>query len=150
MTTMDGEVKGRHDGLMYYTIGQRHGLGIGGSGEPWFVVGKDLEKNILYVEQGFHNDLLYSTSLIADQVSWVSNKPKSQSFECTAKFRYRQQDNKVTVHLLEDGKVEVDFHEPVRAITPGQAAVFYDGEECLGGATIDQVFKDGKRLTYVG
>lgn len=150
MTTMDGEVKGRHDGLMYYTIGQRHGLGIGGSGEPWFVVGKDLEKNVLYVDQGFHNDLLYSTSLIADQASWVSNKPKPQSFECTAKFRYRQPDNKVTVHLLEDGKVKVDFHEPIRAITPGQAAVFYDGEECLGGATIDQVFKDEKRLTYVG
>ncbi|KKB36369.1 tRNA-specific 2-thiouridylase MnmA [Bacillus thermotolerans] len=150
MTTMDGEVKGNHDGLMYYTIGQRHGLGIGGSGEPWFVVGKDLEKNVLYVEQGFHNELLYSDSLIADQVGWVSNKPKPQTFECTAKFRYRQADSKVTVHLLEDGKVKVDFHEPIRAITPGQAAVFYDGEECLGGATIDKVFKNGEQLTYVG
>ncbi|PAQ16404.1 tRNA 2-thiouridine(34) synthase MnmA [Bacillaceae bacterium SAOS 7] len=150
MTTMDGEVKGRHDGLMYYTIGQRHGLGIGGSGDPWFVVGKDLEKNILYVEQGFHNELLYSNSLIADDISWVTDQPKPSTFECTAKFRYRQQDNKVTVHMLEDGKVNVEFHEPTRAITPGQAVVFYDGEECLGGGTIDQVFKNGERLTYVG
>ncbi|WP_100331667.1 tRNA 2-thiouridine(34) synthase MnmA [Bacillus xiapuensis] len=150
MSTMDGEVKGQHDGLMYYTIGQRHGLGIGGSGDPWFVVGKDLEKNILYVEQGFHNGLLYSDSLIADQINWVSNEPKPSSFECTAKFRYRQKDSKVTVHLLENNKVKVDFHEPARAVTPGQAAVFYDGDVCLGGGTIDQVFKNGERLTYVG
>ncbi len=150
METLDGKVMGRHDGLMYYTIGQRHGLGIGGAGEPWFVIGKDLQRNVLYVGQGFHNDKLYSDSLIATDVNWISDKEKPKSFTCTAKFRYRQPDTPVTVHLLEDGKVKVDFHEPVRAVTPGQAAVFYDGEECLGGGTIDEVYKNGERLHYVG
>src|SRR3954451_5535791 len=101
MQTLDGEVKGKHDGLMYYTIGQRHGLGIGGSGEPWFVVGKDLKRNILIVGQSFHNEKLYSTSIMASDISWVSNNEKSSSFECTAKFRHRQPDNKVTVQLVE-------------------------------------------------
>lgn len=150
METFDGEVVGRHDGLMYYTIGQRHGLGIGGQGEPWFVIGKDLKRNVLIVGQGFHNDLLYSDSIIATDVSWVSDQPKPATFKCTAKFRYRQPDNVVTVETLENGEVRVIFDEPIRAITPGQAVVFYDGEECLGGGTIDQVFKNGERLTYVG
>ncbi|HJV32113.1 MAG TPA: tRNA 2-thiouridine(34) synthase MnmA [Bacillales bacterium] len=150
METFDGEVKGRHDGLMYYTIGQRHGLGIGGSGEPWFSIGKDLKKNILYVGQGFHNEKLYSDSIFADSISWVSNKEKPKEFECTAKFRYRQEDNKVTVRLLDGDKVQVLFHEPIRAVTPGQAVVFYNGDECLGGGTIDTVYKNGERLTYVG
>jgi tRNA-uridine 2-sulfurtransferase len=149
MQTFDGEVKGKHDGLMYYTIGQRHGLGIGGSGEPWFVAGKNLEKNILYVVQGFHNEHLYSDSLTATNVSWVSNKQPEQTFTCTAKFRYRQQDTMVTVQVIDEDTVEVIFKEPVRAIAPGQAVVFYDGDVCLGGATIDHVFKQGKQLTYV-
>ena len=150
METFDGEIKGKHDGLMYYTIGQRHGLGIGGSGEPWFAIGKDLKRNVLYVGQGFHHEKLYSDSIIADKISWVSDQPKPDVFECTAKFRYRQEDHKVTVRLLSNRQAEVRFHEPIRAITPGQAAVFYHGEECLGGGTIDQVFKNDKRLTYVG
>ena len=150
METMSGEVKGKHDGLMYYTIGQRQGLGIGGSGEPWFVVGKDLERNVLLVEQGFHNELLYSDSITAVNVSFVSDKPKAKTFECTAKFRYRQPDNAVTVELQDDGTAKVFFKEPIRAVTPGQAVVFYDGEECLGGGTIDDIFKDGSKLTYVG
>jgi tRNA-uridine 2-sulfurtransferase len=150
METFDGEVKGTHDGLMYYTIGQRHGLGIGGSGEPWFAIGKDLKRNVLYVGQGFHHEKLYSDSIIADKVSWVSNIEKPQEFECTAKFRYRQEDHKVTVRLLENDEVQVLFHQPIRAITPGQSAVFYQGEECLGGGTIEKVFKNGERLTYVG
>ncbi len=150
METFDGEIMGKHDGLMYYTIGQRHGLGIGGAGDPWFVIGKDLERNVLYVGQNFHNDMLYSDSITAVNVSWVSNKEKPETFDCTAKFRYRQPDNKVTVHLLEDGKAKVIFHEPIRAVTPGQAVVFYNGDECLGGGTIDEVYRDGKRLTYVG
>jgi tRNA-uridine 2-sulfurtransferase len=150
METFDGEVKGKHDGLMYYTIGQRHGLGIGGSGEPWFSIGKDLKKNILYVGQGFHNEKLYSDSIFADSISWVSNKEKPKEFECTAKFRYRQEDNKVTVRILDGDKVQVLFHEPIRAVTPGQAVVFYNGDECLGGGTIDTVYKNGERLTYVG
>jgi tRNA-specific 2-thiouridylase len=150
METFDGEVKGTHDGLMYYTLGQRHGLGIGGQGEPWFAIGKDLERNVLYVGQGFHHEKLYSDAIIANKVSWVSNKPKLEEFECTAKFRYRQEDHKVTVRLLDDDQVKVIFHEPIRAVTPGQSAVFYQGDECLGGGTIDKVFKNGEMLTYVG
>lgn len=150
METFDGKVVGKHDGLMYYTIGQRHGLGIGGAGEPWFAIGKDLKRNVLYVGQSFHNEKLYSDSIVGVQISWVSNKKKLQTFECTAKFRYRQPDNKVTVEIMEDDKAKVIFHEPIRAVTPGQAVVFYNGDECLGGGTIDKVYKNGERLNYVG
>lgn len=150
METFDGKVMGKHDGLMYYTIGQRHGLGIGGAGEPWFVIGKDLKRNVLYVGQNFHHDMLYSDSIIATDISWVSSAEKPASFECTAKFRYRQPDNKVMVEKLDDGNIKVIFHEPIRAVTPGQAVVFYHGDECLGGGTIDEVFRNGERLTYVG
>ncbi len=150
METFEGVVVGQHDGLMYYTIGQRHGLGIGGKGDPWFVIGKDMERNVLYVEQGFHHEMLYSDCIISDHVSWISKGDMPETFECTAKFRYRQPDNKVTVERLGDSKVKVNFHEPIRAITPGQAVVFYQGEECLGGGTINQVYRDNKQLTYVG
>lgn len=150
METFDGEVVGRHDGLMYYTIGQRHGLGIGGAGEPWFVIGKDLKRNVLLVGQSFDNEKLFSDSIIATDISWVSNHRPVSGLKCTAKFRYRQPDNKVTVEDFGDGLVKVIFDEPIRAVTPGQAVVFYQGEECLGGGTIDQVFKAGKQLTYVG
>lgn len=153
MMTVDGEVKGTHDGLMYYTIGQRRGLGIGGDGvdnQPWFVVGKDLKKNILYVGKGYHNELLYADYLEASDIHWVNNLDRGQDFHCTAKFRYRQKDTGVTVHLSADGKsVRVDFDAPVRAITPGQAVVFYDGDECLGSAIIDAAYKNSKILQYV-
>ncbi|WP_404292367.1 tRNA 2-thiouridine(34) synthase MnmA [Cytobacillus kochii] len=150
METFDGKIVGKHDGLMYYTIGQRHGLGIGGAGEPWFAIGKDLKRNVLYVGQGFHHEKLYSDSLVAVNVSWVSEKEMPQTFECTAKFRYRQTDNSVTVERLADNKVRVKFHELSRAITPGQSVVFYNGDECLGGATIDEVYINSNQLTYVG
>nr|WP_282432395.1 tRNA 2-thiouridine(34) synthase MnmA [Metalysinibacillus jejuensis] len=150
METMEGEIKGQHDGLMYYTLGQRHGLGIGGDGEPWFVLGKDLERNVLLVGQGFHHDAVYSTSLIATQMNFTTPKQIPQQFACTAKFRYRQEDSPVTVKLLENNRAEITFEAPVRAITPGQAVVLYDGEVCLGGGTIDEVFKNGEKLTYVG
>ncbi|TSI03263.1 tRNA 2-thiouridine(34) synthase MnmA [Lysinibacillus sp. BW-2-10] len=150
METFDGQVMGTHDGLMYYTIGQRHGLGIGGDGEPWFVLGKDLKRNALYVGQGFHHDALYSTSLKAVNMGFTSNKLKPSKFSCTAKFRYRQEDSPVEVELFEDGTARITFVEPVRAITPGQAVVLYDGDECLGGGTIDEVFKNSEKLTYVG
>ncbi|WP_010531085.1 tRNA 2-thiouridine(34) synthase MnmA [Lentibacillus jeotgali] len=149
MKTLDGKEKGRHDGLMYYTIGQRQGLGIGGSGEPWFVVGKNLDENILYVDQGFDNDKLYSDGLIASDVNWINNIP-DESFSCTAKFRYRQKDSAVTVTKMENGKVHVEFAEKQRAITPGQAVVFYNSEVCLGGGTIDDIIKDDYYLDYVG
>jgi len=148
MKTMTGEVKGTHDGLMYYTIGQRHGLGIGGEGEPWFVVGKNLEENILYVEQGSENAYLYSDSLLASDINWINEVP--DTFSCTAKFRYRQKDSPVTVTMQENGTVLVTFESLQRAITPGQAVVFYDGELCLGGGTIDEVMKNDEHLSYVG
>ncbi|MDK3677603.1 tRNA 2-thiouridine(34) synthase MnmA [Staphylococcus pseudintermedius] len=149
MRTLNGELKGQHGGLMYYTIGQRHGLGIGGDGDPWFVVGKNLEDNILYVEQGFHHDALYSDYLIASDVSFVNVTDLTEPLKCTAKFRYRQKDVGVTVTAHGDDAVKVTFDEPVRAITPGQAVVFYDGDVCLGGATIDDVYKKDGRLDYV-
>jgi tRNA-specific 2-thiouridylase len=141
--TVDGAVIGRHDGLMYYTLGQRQGLGIGGghgtSGQPWFVVDKDLERNVLIVAEGADHPRLYSTSLLATDVNWVSNRPLPAEFTCTAKFRYRQPDQGVTVRLLDADRVEVVFDQPQKAVTPGQAVVFYQGEECLGGGTIDKV-----------
>ncbi|WP_055105158.1 tRNA 2-thiouridine(34) synthase MnmA [Paenibacillus ihumii] len=140
-----GEVKGRHDGLMYYTLGQRQGLGIGGSGsgEPWFVAEKDLKNNILYVVQGDKHPSLYSTGLIASGVNWIAGRDKlpDKPFKCTAKFRYRQQDQGVTLTPREDGTMFVAFDQPQKAITPGQAVVFYDGDECLGGGTIEAAEK---------
>lgn len=126
MITLDGKKMGKHSGLMYYTIGQRHGLGIGGDGDPWFVVGKNLKDNVLYVEQGFHHDALYSDYLIASDYSFVNPEDNDldQGFECTAKFRYRQKDTKVFVKRENDHALRVTFAEPVRAITPGQAVVF--------------------------
>lgn len=148
MQTLQGEIKGKHDGLMYYTIGQRHGLGIGGEGDPWFVVGKDLKENILFVEQGDSNEYLFSDALIATNLNWINEV--SSSFTCTAKFRYRQKDSQVHVTVLENNQVRVDFKGEERAVTPGQAVVFYQGEVCLGGGIIDQVLKANERLEYVG
>lgn len=154
MRTLDGEVKGHHDGLMYYTIGQRQGLGIGGDGKsnaPWFVIGKDLKTNTLYVGQDFHNPQLYATHLTASKFSFTHNiNGRGTEFHVTAKFRYRQQDTGVTVHYDPmDQTATIDFDEPVRAITPGQAVVLYDGEECLGSGTIDAAYRDEKVLQYV-
>ncbi len=138
-----GDVKGRHDGLMYYTFGQRQGLGIGGSGsgEPWFVADKDLTNNVLYVVQGDIHPSLYSTGLTATGVNWIAGNMPEGSIRCTAKFRYRQPDQGVTLTYLPDGQVDVQFDVHQRAITPGQAVVFYDGEVCLGGGTIDKIHK---------
>ncbi|QZT35477.1 tRNA 2-thiouridine(34) synthase MnmA [Caldalkalibacillus thermarum TA2.A1] len=141
-----GELKGKHDGLMYYTIGQRQGLGIGGPGGPWFVVDKDLGRNILYVEAGEDNPYLYFEGLEASQLNWIKGNPPGQRFTCTAKFRYRQPDKPCTVEVLDGGRCRVMFDEPQRAITPGQAVVFYHGEECLGGAIIDVAIQDEKRI----
>src|SRR5690625_3484485 len=121
MQTLSGEVKGKHDGLMYYTIGQRQGLGIGGAGEPWFVVGKNVHDNILYVEQGSDHEHLFSDSLIATDVNWITSPETDQPFTCTAKFRYRQTDSPVTVEVLPDERVAVKFHYRYRAINTGIA-----------------------------
>ncbi|WP_124728104.1 tRNA 2-thiouridine(34) synthase MnmA [Staphylospora marina] len=140
--TLSGEWKGRHHGLMYYTLGQRQGLGIGGggTGEPWFVVRKDLETNTLYVAQGHDHESLYSRALDASDANWLLPAPPEAPFECTAKFRYRQQDQPVRVIPGPDRTVRVEFKEPQRAVTPGQSVVFYDGEICLGGAVIDRTY----------
>lgn len=139
---LEGEVIGEHDGLMYYTLGQRRGLNlggrVGGNGERWFVIKKDLKENVLYVSQG-EPDALFSNGLMAKEINWIPEKPKEKEFECYAKFRYRQPDQKVKVTILED-EVRVDFAEKQRAVTPGQYVVFYDGEYCLGGGVIESIF----------
>ncbi len=139
-----GQVLGKHDGLMYYTFGQRQGLGIGGigTGEPWFVVEKDLEQNILYVVQGEQHPALYSFALTATDVNWVKGEPPAATFSCTAKFRYRQPDQEVVVRITGEETCRVEFVHPQKAITPGQAVVFYQGDICLGGGAIDQVVKE--------
>lgn len=136
---LQGNIKGRHNGLMYYTLGQRKGLGIGGqgTGEPWFVVRKDLENNVLYVVQGDGDAALYSKSLVATEMNWVSGAAVAEQFSCTAKFRYRQPDQGVQVTVKADGGLHIDFEKPQRAVTPGQEVVLYQGTVCLGGATID-------------
>ena len=145
--TIDGELKGRHDGLMFHTLGQRKGLGIGGAGEPWFVVGKDLETNTLIVAQGRDHPALYSHGLQASGVSWVAGEAPGERFECTAKFRYRQPDQGVTVTLTPRA-VPLSFTS-LRAITPGQAVVFYRDAVCLGGGTIEEG-TTGVMQMYVG
>lgn len=141
---ISGNIKGQHDGLMYYTLGQRKGLGIGGSGsgEPWFVADKDLKNNILYIVQGEKHPALYSYGLLASNLSWVSDRPTATTFDATAKFRYRQRDQEVRVFMTSDSHCKVIFKKPQKAITPGQAVVFYGGEVCLGGGIIDKALKE--------
>lgn len=140
MMTYDGKVLGEHMGLMYYTIGQRKGLGIGGQagddGSRWFVIEKDLQNNILYVAHGAE-DRLYSKGLIMKECNWIPRIPDKKDFECTGKFRYRQPEQACTVHIR-DGFIEVEFKERQRAITEGQFAVFYDGDKCIGGGVIEK------------
>lgn len=144
--TPEGKVLGEHVGLMHYTLGQRKGLGIGGAGEPWFVVNKDLKTNTLFVVQGEMDPRLYSLGLKATDINWISEKEKPQTFRCTAKFRYRQPDQGVTVHIKNNNCAMVEFHEPQKAITPGQEVVFYDGPVCLGGGIIDAYYKNENKL----
>ncbi|MDO9318701.1 MAG: tRNA 2-thiouridine(34) synthase MnmA [Gammaproteobacteria bacterium] len=143
--TVDGEVVGRHHGLMYHTYGQRQGLGIGGlqqHGEaPWYVVGKDLQRNVLLVAQGNDNPWLFSAALRATQLSWINRIPPVLPLQCMAKIRYRQADQACVVEQDGDEAVRVTFIAPQRAVTPGQTIVFYDGEVCLGGAVIEQYYR---------
>ena len=138
---VDGGKIGRHTGLIHYTLGQRKGIGIGGvgTGEPWFVVGKSLKKNQLFVAQGEKHPALFSVSLEGEDPVWISVEVPSLPLKCTAKFRYRQSDIPVTVSKLDDGALHIKFDHPVKAVTPGQAAVLYDGEVCLGSSIIRSV-----------
>jgi tRNA-uridine 2-sulfurtransferase len=146
--TPDGDVIGRHQGLMYHTIGQRQGLGIGGlshyGDDPWYVAEKDLSRNVLIAVQGKQHPLLFSRGLISGPVDWVDGRPpttEDNTFRCKAKTRYRQPDQDCTVTEHGDG-VRVVFDHAQRAVTPGQSVVFYDGDICLGGGVIEQTWRD--------
>ncbi|EGL55025.1 tRNA 2-thiouridine(34) synthase MnmA [Methylophaga thalassica] len=139
MRTPEGEIIGDHAGLMYYTLGQRQGLGIGGrkdsTGEPWFVAGKDMDNQILYVVQGDH-PWLWSQNLVAEELSWVAGHPPEFPCRAAAKTRYRQPDQACTITQDDNGNIHVEFDEKQRAVTPGQSVVFYLDDDCLGGGII--------------
>ena len=145
--TPDGLEIGDHHGLMYYTLGQRQGLGIGGlhdfGEEPWYVVDKNMDDNALIVDQG-DTELLLSNSLIGTDVSWIGDAPDGlpDSYRCAAKVRYRQADQTCTIRPETDSTLQVTFDLPQRAVAPGQYVVFYDADRCLGGAVIDQISRN--------
>lgn len=138
--TPDGDIIGDHQGLMYYTIGQRQGLGIGGLAdypeEPWFVAGKDLERNVLIAVQGTNHSLLFADWLTCTEIFWISGDEPQMPLRCKAKVRYRQSDQACVIHRTEEG-YRVEFDTPQRAVTPGQSAVFYLDDVCLGGGVIE-------------
>ncbi len=144
--TVDGEIIGEHQGLMYHTLGQRKGLLIGGqkdsSGEPWYVVEKDLARNVLVVAQGADHPRLYSNGLLASQLHWVDRKGPTQAIRCTVKTRYRQTDVPATLEVVGDDSIRVLFDQPQAAVTPGQSVVIYQDEGCLGGAIIDSPIRE--------
>ena len=148
MKTLDGKIVGEHIGLMYYTIGQRKGLGIGGAGDAWFVMGKNVAENILIVGQGFEHSYIYANEAIVTDVNWIPSDRFKGTYSCAAKFRYRQKDIPVQIQWIDMTTLKVKCLERVRAITPGQAAVFYDGEVCLGGGFVSEVFNDGEKRQY--
>jgi tRNA-uridine 2-sulfurtransferase len=139
--SIDGQVLGQHQGLMYYTLGQRQGLRIGGrndaSDEPWYVARKDLSRNALVVVQGHDHPALFASEMQVRQLTWVAHPRRHAQFRCTAKVRYRQTDQACTVTPAQDGSCYVRFDQPQRAVTPGQYAVFYAADECLGGGVIE-------------
>ena len=139
--SLEGQCLGRHQGLMYHTIGQRQGLGIGGLADhdeaPWYVVDKDLQRNILLVAQGNDHPALFKSSLYTREILWIAGREPELPMTCKAKVRYRQPDQACTVRR--DGEAyRVDFEQRQRAVTPGQSVVFYQGELCLGGGVIEQ------------
>lgn len=142
---MNGQTIGRHDGLMFYTMGQRQGLGIGGlknaSDDPWYVVDKDIPNNVLYVAQGAHHPMLYAQGLICSPIHWLANCQDQLPLTCYAKTRYRQPDQPCMISPMDNNQHYVMFSSPQRAITPGQYVVFYDKNQCLGGATIESIIR---------
>ena len=139
--TLDDEVIGMHDGLMFYTIGQRQGLGIGGrkhaTGDPWYVAGKDLTDNVLRVVQGVDHPALFSRTLRAGRLHWIAGSAPAERFSLTARIRHRHQDQPCRVELTGADACVVMFEQAQRAVTPGQSVVFYDDETCLGGGVIE-------------
>lgn len=143
--TPEGKVIGKHEGLMYHTLGQRKGLLIGGmkeyGEEPWYVVDKDIKRNVLIVGQGADHPRLFSIGLVADQLHWVDRKGPQQTIRCSVKTRYRQQDIPCQITPNLNGSLLVKFDEPQKAVTPGQSAVFYQNEICLGGGIIENYIR---------
>ena len=143
--TAEGEEIGQHEGLMYHTLGQRKGLHIGGlaeyGDEPWYVVDKDVARNVLIVGQGADHPRLYSNGLIAKQLHWIDRKTLTQPMRAVVKTRYRQADIPCTITPIGDDTIEVRFDEPQKAVTPGQSAVFYSEEVCLGGGIIESYIR---------
>ncbi len=140
IVTPAGKIIGRHDGLMYHTLGQRKGLNIGGrrdaSEQPWYVAAKNLQQNTLTVVQGDQHPLLFSQSLVAQQLNWIAGTAPALPLHCAAKTRYRQADQRCSVEYVNNDTCRVRFEVPQRAVTPGQSVVFYQGDECLGGGII--------------
>ncbi len=137
MVDDNGKVVGAHDGLMYYTLGQRHGLNIGGPGEAWYVAAKNNSTNELLVVQGHDHPAMLTQTVVAKTLDWVSHTPPQKGDKLTAKTRYRQLDQRCQITLIDAESITVKFDQPQRAVTPGQALVFYDGRHCLGGGTIE-------------
>ena len=144
-----GNIVGKHDGVLYYTLGQRRGLGIGGIHgiDPisWFVVAKNVQKNVLYVAQGDENEYLNSDVAIIKMVNWTVKERPSGPIKVGVKFRYRQKDQGCTLEFIDNETVKLTYDMPYKAVTPGQAAVFYDEETCLGGGIIDTIYYQGKQ-----
>jgi tRNA-specific 2-thiouridylase len=137
---INGKIVGQHNGLMYYTLGQRRGLGIGGigSGGRWYVTDKDLAKNELIVVQDPNHPSLFSKSLLAKKINWIRGMPPNNNFKCTVKYRYRQPDKSAQI-IVDNDIIKVIFDEPQKAVCPGQYVVLYENEICLGGAEIDSI-----------
>ena len=153
MKTLDGKVVGHHDGIMYYTIGQRHGLSIGGPGEAWFVIGKDAKENVLLVGQGDMQDYLFSNRCLINRLNFLEEDikdrlDKGESVELSAKFRYRQADVKVTVKKYDEEYLEVLYPSKSKAVTPGQECALYLNDIVVGGGTIDKVYMDDELRRY--
>lgn len=149
--TLDGKSVGKHDGLMYYTLGQRQGLYIGGlkgfEEKPWYVVAKDLAQNILIVTQDQTHAWHFSSTLRANDVHWIKGEPPAQTFKATAKVRYRQPDQSCLVTIIDNHHIEITFDSPQRAVTPGQSVVLYQDKNCLGGGIITHTNSEGGILS---
>lgn len=143
IVTEHGDVIGEHDGLMFYTLGQRQGLKIGGQknakGAPWYVVQKNLKENVLVVAEGQNHPLLFQSSLFVKNIHWIHTAPTKFPFATYAKTRYRQPDEACMIHHISENHFKVNFTHPQRAITPGQSIVFYQDAECLGGGIIEDI-----------